>query len=224
MALLATDEPLDGSHLIVLYSVQAKYGTPVAPATAVGLVRADITSDADLKKLFGPGASTALFFKGGIASVEFNFTFEAVQDAAFWLNGIRSSVAPRVLPWLTIGVGLIDDADTVWGWQIQDCKIGQMDIEAEADDFLKGSVRGIGGAISALGVTPYRGAHLSTGCNDPKRGRVRRGFRVCEQQRSQVATLRGTARETFNRGWDYLTEGSMVSQRDHATYDGVNMR
>lgn len=233
MALLATDEPLDGSHLIVLYSVQSEYGTPVTPANAVGLVRADITSDADLKKIFGPGASTALFFKGGIASVEFDFTFEAIQDAAFWLNGIRSSEAPRVLPWLTIGVGLIDDADTVWGWQIQDCKIGEMDIEAEADDFQKGSVRGIGGAISPLsGVTPaniadspiYSYEILTTrnGAAFPTKG-----FKISLNNNiRKVATLRGTARETFKRGWDYLTEGNVDVTGEITRYrsTGVNMQ
>ena len=51
MALLATDEPLDGSHLIVLYSVQSEYGTVASTCRGLSFV---LTSPATfLKKLFG---------------------------------------------------------------------------------------------------------------------------------------------------------------------------
>jgi hypothetical protein len=142
-------QPHKGRHLFALYSVQGSgQGTATAAVTGIGIVSPSVTSDTDLRTVYGLGTPNALFLKPGLNSVPFSLPIQSVQSSAFLLAVAQRSSG--VLPWWTLGIGFAPDSGTPYGWQVQDCKIGSYDLSLEAGGLLSATVNGTGGLITAL--------------------------------------------------------------------------
>lgn len=207
-------EPMKGRHGVLLYSAQTLKGTAVTPATAVGLASVDRTSDSGMQGLWGLGSASALFFKPGVARVDFNISIAQLQTKAFLQQGVRAS---GVLPWFTLGVGFVPDSGAAYAAQIQDCKIHSIDFGAEAGGPVSCSFSGVGGAITDLTTlaaanlteTPlwfYEGVMTKGGS-----AYEISGFRLSINHNVDVqSVIPGAAPSSFKRGWAYQTEGQEI--------------
>lgn len=206
-------EPYAGRHLFALWSAQVSKGTAVTPATAMGLVDWDVTSDTDLRTVHGLGTPNALFLKPGINKVDFSARITEVQTSAFALKGQRSS---GVLPWITIGVGYVDDDATVYGWQVQDAKVHRVEFGLEAGGMLNATVSGVGGAITDLSAGAAANLSqkplMSYEAVLTKGGSAYEsvGFSLTLDHNVDVqSVIPGSAPSSFKRGWSYQTEQNL---------------
>lgn len=207
-------EPMKGRHGVLLYSAQSSKGTAVTPATAVGLASVDRTSDSGMTPVYGLGSPNALFFKPGVARVDFNISIAQLQTKAFLEQAVRTS---GVLPYFTLGCGFDPDSGTSYAAQIQDCKIHSFDFAADQGGPASCSFTGVGGAITDLtslsaanlSETPlwfYEGVMLKGGSAYEINGiRVNVNHNVDVQ-----SVIPGAAPSSFKRGWSYQTEGLEV--------------
>lgn len=212
MADASVGEPLVGRHQACLYSAQVAQGTAVTPATSAGIVNFEMTSDADLRSIFNIGSPNAKFNKPGINRVNFSISNVAVQTKAILERAVRAS---GVLPWTTFGFGYDDDASTNYAFQVQDCKVGQLDLALDAGGLLTATLAGTGGLITDLSTftmahlaqTPmmsYEGVFTKGGA-----AYILRNFRMSVNHNLSVdPVIAGAAPSTFKRGWKYITEGN----------------
>jgi len=150
--MLAADA-LQGRHAVWLYSVQSKLGTPVTPATPLGLGTGSIDSQSGQRPLYGLGNWRPLFIKPGGSQVAFDGQV-AVCSSGFLIE-CCSRDANGSLPYFTLALGYKDDADspTRWAMQVQDCKIAQMELSLDSGDgsnLLMLSFSGVGGLITEV--------------------------------------------------------------------------
>lgn len=223
-------EPLAGRHLFALYSVQSVKGTAVTPAVAMGLVDWDVTSEADLRRVFGLGSPNARFLKPGIVQVPFTVNITEVQTSALILQAQRSS---GVLPWLTLGFGYVDDAGTVYGWQVADCKIHSLDVSLDAGQMLQATISGVGRAITDLSAGAA--AHLTPKPLMSYEALLTKGgsphesvsFRTTLNNSVEVQpVIPGATPSTPKRGWTYQTEGNIEIGGEITRFakSGVNLQ
>ena len=150
-------EPLEGRHGVIAYSAQTVWGTAVTPATAVGICDIEDVEDADVREIQGLGQAGAQFLTLGELREEFNIQNFLPQGEEFLVKCIRAS---GVLPWLTLAIGYQDDAATPAKWtrQVQDCKVGQLEMTLESGGLFTSSASGVGGLVTELtgvsGIAP----------------------------------------------------------------------
>lgn len=206
---------LPGRTGIILYSAQTDQGTPVTPATAVGLASWDVTNEAGMQAFHAVGQAAALFFKPGNSIVTGTVNLAALQTSAFLLRAQRSS---GVLPWNTLLFAYEDDAATDYGWQVQDAKIGSFDISLDAGGPLTGSFSFTGGLITEL-TSSLEPANLTPTPMWAYEAVLTKGgsahesvsFRLNVNHNLEAQyTIPGSAPSSFKRGFSYLTEGQHV--------------
>lgn len=204
-------QPVAGRHLSCRYSSQSVYGTAVTPATSPGIVSFDVTSDAGTQSVFNIGAANSKFLKPGIATVPWSVNVLAVQTKAVLELGERTT---GTLPWLTWEFGTAFDSGTNHAFQVQDCKVHNLEISQEAGGFLQASLSGVGGLITDLSTVAM--AHLTaTPMYSYESVMLKgvaawelRGFRMSVNHNVSVdSVIPGAASATFKRGWAYQTEG-----------------
>lgn len=204
-------EVLLSRNAIILYSAQTTWGTPVTPATAVGIVSYDVTSDTDLRDIYSIGAAGVKFFKPGINSVDWNINITNLQTKAFLLKAVRASGA---LPLITLGFGYKDDAGTAYLWQVQDCKIGAFDLDVTAGNTIPVSTSGPGRLITNLSAGTA--AHLTAAPFFSYEAVFTKAAAAYESRRVRIAVdhhiqkinvVHGAAPSTLKRFPKYFPEG-----------------
>lgn len=206
-------EPLVGRHAVALYSVQVSKGTPVTPATPVGVCPFRVTNEADLRRVLSIGAAAPILLKPGINQVPFTLPIQMVQEGTLLAQVIRSGGEP---PWFTLGLGYRDDANARYAWQVQDCKLHSAEVSLEAGGVLSATLSGVGGLITDLTTLIYSNTSdtpfMSYEAVLTKGGAAyeSRSFRLQIENNVQVETvIPGTAPSTFKRGWSYQTAGPL---------------
>lgn len=149
-------EPLKSRSAVLLYAVQTVKGTPVTPNLSAGIASFDMTSDTDLRDIYTLGKAGVHLFKPGFGRVDWNIAISHLQTKAWIQQGTRTA---GVLPWLTIAFGYRDDSGQVRLWQVQDNKIGSLDLGIEQRAPWTAGTTGIGGIITD--VTSGAAAHLA---------------------------------------------------------------
>jgi hypothetical protein len=222
-------EPITGRHLVALYSSQVSQGTAVTPATSPGIVSFDLTLDSDMRPMFTIGQAAVLFLKPGVATSQWALNVLAVQTKAVLLLAQRAS---GVLPWITWGFGADYDSGTSHAFQVQDCKVGQLDVAFEAGGPLTANLSGPGGlstdvtslAMANLSETPmmsYEAVQTVGGS-----AYIAQAFRLSVNHNLEVRPrIHGAAPSTFKRGWSYITEGMEEITGEITRFDksAVNM-
>lgn len=204
-------EVLLSRNAVVLMSAQTTWGTPVTPATAVGIVNFDVTSDTDLRDIYTLGKAGVHMFKPGFNQVDWSMNITWLQTKAFLQKAVRSSGA---LPLVTMGFGYRDDAATVYIWQVQDCKIGSFDLALEAGGPVTADTTGIGrlitnlsaGSAAYLTEVPFLSyeAVLTKGGSAYESRRVRMAV---DHHLQPTQVIHGTAPASLKRFFKYLPEG-----------------
>ncbi len=226
----ALGEALRGRHAVLLYSVQGGQGTAVTPATAAGVCSYDVTVDSAPQEIYTIGQTGPLKIKPGQSIVNWSISIEAVQSITLLNQAARTA---GLLPWLTLGFGVDPDTGASHAWQVQDCKVGRMEISAAPGEIVKCTLSGIGGLIADL--TSLSAAHLSP---TPLSGYdvvMTTGSGAYEGTSWSVAVdndlkahyvLHGVAASTFKRGWSYLTEGktAISGEIGRFTKSGIDLQ
>lgn len=165
MALYANGDPLPLRDGVALVSAQVSYGTAVTPATSLGAVRCNHTKQGNAQAFFGPGSANAFAIKGGSTPTEWELSWEAIQAGVKPML-VRAVRPAKVLPVFTLGLGYADDTGTPAksADQIQDCKVGQLNMSLDASGGhgpLTANMSGLGGLVTPL--TTLSPATFATG-------------------------------------------------------------
>lgn len=204
-------EALRGRHGVLLYSVQTAQGTAVTPATAAGIGGYEVVIRNNPAPIHTIGQTAPVAIKPGLSVVEWTINLDNVQTVTLLNKAARTS---GVLPFLTLGFGVDPDTGTSHAYQVQDCKVGRIELSIDAEGDLKATLSGIGGAITDL--TSLSAANLA---GTPLKGYdvvLLRGGAAFEATSFSLSVdndikahyaLRGAAASSFKRGWSYLTEG-----------------
>lgn len=234
---LAT-EVLQGRHAVWAYSKQTVKGTPVTPATLIGISALRARSKSGQRAIPVLGAFTPQFIKPGGAAAEVSPSNIILQLKTF-LSDCCVRDAAGQLAWFTLACGYRDD-DTVpakWAWQIQDCKVHQFDLGLEAGDGgnpLEFGFQATGGLITEVSTL----APVTDATNVPwavyeavltKGGSPHeaRSFRMTVNHNVSVKwVLAGAAPASFKRGWKYQVEGQQAIDGEVQRYvkSGINMQ
>lgn len=151
--------PYSHDQIIAAWCDQAAFGTAGAPDTAVGLVNPSVTTDADLREVFGIGGEGALFLREGVVNIPFELPLTALQDGELLTKVFDNAGAAQ---WLTFAFG-VDLGDTVAGWLVQDCRLSSFEVQVEGGSYLSGTLRGFGrkraalaaGTVATLAAEPF---------------------------------------------------------------------
>jgi hypothetical protein len=164
MATYAAGEPLPFRDAVALQSAQVTWGTPVTPATSLGIVRGNHIKRGSMQTFRSPGSANLQARKGGSAYTEWSLNWPAIQvgSKAMFVKGVRVS---KTLPFFTLGMGYQDDTGTPAKSAdiIADCKINQLSLNLDTSSEhspLTGSMSGIGGAATTS--TALVAAHFTT--------------------------------------------------------------
>lgn len=206
-------DPMKGRHATILYSAQSVQGTAVTPATSVGICSFEVTSDTGMQQIFTLGQAAALYNMPGILTVPWSIEILHLQTETLIARALRSS---GIVPWSTFGFGHIDDAGTIYAWQVADCKINQLEFGLEAGGTMRASISGTGGLITAL-TTGMTMLHIAQMPLRSYEFALTKGGSAYEKGRSFSCTLNnnidvqptipGSTPATFKRGWNHQTEG-----------------
>lgn len=225
------NEPLKRRHGVLLFSPQPTKGTPVTPATAVGICNPTARMDGGLIDLYGLGSPSALFFKPGEAISRLSINITAVQTSAFLLRAQRVTGS---VPWNTIAIGVVDDAGVGHAWQLPDTKIDTMELTCEAGGLLQANFDLV--SIGLLSEpTNLVAANLAAKPLEWEEGVILKGGAPYECQSIRISlnhnldpkhVLYGTAPTANKRAPKYLVEGNEVITFETGRYakTGINLQ
>lgn len=233
MANASSGDPLHSRHAVGLWSAQTVQGTAVTPATAMGIVPIDVTSEAGIIPIYSIGSAAPIILKPGpIDGVPWSLPIEQLQDYLLLSKCIRSS---GELPFLTLGFGYSDDQGTPnrWAWQVQDATIFSAEVAWEAGGPLSATLNGEGGLITEL--TTLAPANLSDAplysfeAVSLKGGAAHRCRRWRMNINNNVRHLReipGTAPSTGKRLWTSRSVGHLEITGEITRFQksGINMQ
>lgn len=237
MALASAGDPLAYRHAVALYSPEVTYGTPVTPATAIGLCSVRSVMRNNNRYFSGPGSENYVAVKGGETRTEWDLRFPAVQTGSktFLLKAQRSG---GVVPPLTLGFGYQDDTPTTplkSADQISGAKIGSLELGLDASSGhgpLTASMSGIG--LPATTLTSLVPATLSTTPWDSYEGiftragsayPIRTFAMTLNNNLSADYIIPGASPGSNIRGPRYVTEHAAVIEGTISRYErsGVNI-
>ncbi len=215
-------EPLSMRHGVGLYSAQTTLGTAVTPATTIGPATFGHTKRSNNTSFRGPGSPNRYAVKGGMTLTEWEINWAGLTSGVKTLLGKGTRTA-GLLPLITLGFGYKDDTSPTPAKsadQIQDCKVGSLELSYEAGDDhnpITGGISGIGGLITELTTldpatdtsTPFYTyeaiALLDAGAYEMV------SFNVSVNHNLNPKTaIRGAAAASFPRGPKYYLEGDEV--------------
>jgi hypothetical protein len=139
----------EGRHGVLLWSAQSVQGTPVTPATAVGMAGYTVNPAAGGGVVALPtlGKAEPHQLREDVIQTDWSVEIQALQTLAFIGNVIRSS---GVLPWMTLGFGRDPDSGSSDIWQVQDCKMHRLSLQGGQSGPITASASGVGGLKSDL--------------------------------------------------------------------------
>jgi len=231
-------EPLQSRHVVWLYSKQAAKGTPVTPATAIGISPLRVRSASGLRAIKGMGSAHPLFLKPGGASAPFSPSNVLVQNTDF-LTDCCVRNAQGVLEWFTLAAGYRDDAESPvqWAWQIQDCKVHQFGMRLEGSEDGSGLLgldfSGVGGLITDVSTLAPANASeepfaeweavLTRGGASHE---ARSFSATCDHNVKVKWVIHGSAPAVFKRGWTYQVEGDQDVSGEVSRFakSGINLQ
>jgi hypothetical protein len=214
-------EPLSRRHGVGLYSAQTTLGTAVTPATTIGPATFGHTKRSNNTSFRGPGSPNRYAVKGGMTITEWEISWDGITSGVKTLLQ-KSTRTAGLLPLITLGFGYKDDAGTPAksADQIQDCKVGSLELSYEAGNDhspISGSISGIGGLITELTTlnpaldtsTPFMTYEALALLDGAAYEMVSFNVNIDHNLNPKTA-IRGAAAASFPRGPKYYLEGDEV--------------
>lgn len=218
----------------VYYDAQGGQGSITDPCTLPLPFWANVRvrEISNLAEVRAGGSRNPVELQEGMFGVEWGVDHPKIQGTEAgkaWYDLVVSSGGdPDVLTWFTLGYG--DDRAC---WNVQDCKMGNLEFSWEAGEtaWLTGRAGGFGGLVTEPGTDPYEAqTYIDTpgfAYHEAQHStyEMTGGSCTMDQGLAMKPVILGPAGTRTQRVWDYLTEGDETVSGTYrlTNHSGVDM-